>query len=104
MLDPGPALMDEWRIDVERTVCQSMCMRLHITLDDELVAELDRIAGPGKRSAFITASVRKALDEARRWDGILESLGSLPEDGGQWGEDPEAWIDRERRADPDRVG
>jgi hypothetical protein len=48
--------------------------------------------------------VKKALNEARRWDGILESLGSLPEDGGQWGEDPETWIDRERRADPDRVG
>ena len=85
-------------------MCQAMCMRLHITIEDELVAELDRIAGPGKRSAFITASVRKALDEARRWDGILESLGSLPEDGGQWGDDPEAWLNRERRADSRRVG
>ena len=28
-------------------------MRLHIALDDELVAELDRRAGPRQRSAFI---------------------------------------------------
>lgn len=81
-----------------------MCMRIHITLEDELVAELDELVGPGKRSAFITASVKKALDDAKRWDKILESLGSLPRDGGEWGDDPEAWIDRERRADPRRVG
>jgi Arc/MetJ-type ribon-helix-helix transcriptional regulator len=85
-------------------MCIIMCMRLHITLEDDLVAELDDLVGPGKRSAFITASIRKALDEARRWDGILDSLGSLPGDGGDWGDDPEAWIDRERRSDPGRVG
>jgi hypothetical protein len=85
-------------------MCTTMCMRLLITLEDDLVAELDDLVGPGKRSAFITASIRKALDEARRWDGILDSLGSLPGDGGDWGDDPEAWIDRERRSDPGRVG
>lgn len=85
-------------------MCQTMCMRLHITLDDQLVAELDRLAGPGKRSAFITASVTKALDDARRWEEILESVGSLPEGAGEWGEDPEGWVERERRSDSRRVG
>lgn len=89
---------------LKESMCRLMCMRLHISLEDELVAELDALVGPGKRSAFITASVRKALDEARRWDGILESLGSLSGGGDEWGDDPEAWVERERRSDPDRVG
>lgn len=82
-----------------------MCMRLHITLDDDLVADLDQLVGPGKRSAFITTAVRKAIEESKRWEGIFDSLGSLPpEGGGKWGDDPDAWVRNERRADPGRVG
>jgi len=52
-------------------------MRLHITLDDNLVAELDRRAGPRRRSAFITQVIRRALEDERRWDDIEAALGAI---------------------------
>ena len=77
-------------------------MRLHITLDDDVVAELDRRAGPRNRSAFLAAAVRQALDEERRWDALEASIGALPGPH-DWDEDPGAWV-RAQRHDPRRVG
>ena len=37
-------------------------MRLHIALVDNLVAELDRRAGRGRRSAFIAHLIQRGLD------------------------------------------
>ena len=79
-------------------------MRLHISLDDELVAELDRRVGARQRSAFIAASLRQALDDQRRWDDIEAGLGSIPDEGHRWDGDPAAWVAAERRADETRLG
>ena len=49
-------------------------MRLHITLDGELVAELGRRAGARRRSAFIAHSIRRALEDDQRWDEIEAAL------------------------------
>jgi|GEM_PF-465045 len=54
-------------------------MRLHIWLDDELVQELDRRAGKGRRSAFLAALNRRGLDHERRWDDIEAGFGVIPE-------------------------
>jgi Arc/MetJ family transcription regulator len=81
-----------------------VCMRLHISLDDELVAELDRRAGAGRRSAFIVGAVRQALEDERRWDEVEAALGAIPDHGHEWDEDPAAWVSAERRADHHRVG
>jgi hypothetical protein len=53
-------------------------MRLHIAVDDELVAELDQRAGSRRRSAFIAELIRRGLDDERRWDDIEAALGSIP--------------------------
>jgi hypothetical protein len=79
-------------------------MRLHISLDDDLVAELDRRVGRRRRSAFIAGAVREALDDERRWDLIESALGSIPDTGHDWDDDPAAWVREQRRADPRRVG
>ena len=55
-------------------------MRLHIALDDALVEEIDRRAGPRRRSAFIAELIRRGLDNERRRDDI-ERDGSQARDG-----------------------
>jgi Arc/MetJ family transcription regulator len=79
-------------------------VRLHINLEDELVAELDRRVGPRRRSSFIAAAVRHAIDNERRWDLIESALGSIEDEGHEWDEDPAAWVRLQRRRDERRLG
>ncbi len=79
-------------------------MRLHISLSDELVAELDRRVGARKRSAFITETVRAALEDERRWDQISSAVGGVTDAGHEWDKDPAAWVRAGRRGDASRVG
>jgi hypothetical protein len=79
-------------------------MRVHITLKDELVAQLDRRVGARRRSAFIAAAVQHALEEEERWELIESALGSIDDGGHAWDDDPAAWVRSERRGDPSRVG
>lgn len=79
-------------------------MRLHITLDDALVEELDRRVGPRRRSGFIATAVRLALDGERRWEAIDAALGSIADEGHAWDDDPAAWVRTGRRTDATRVG
>jgi hypothetical protein len=79
-------------------------MRLHISLDDNTVAELDRRAGRGRRSAFIERTVERALEDERRWEEIEASLGAVADEGHEWDRDPAAWVHAGRRADVRRTG
>jgi hypothetical protein len=79
-------------------------MRLHIALDDELVAELDRRAGPRRRSQFITELIRRGLDDERRWDEIEAALGQIADSGHDWDDDPAGWVRHQRGADHRRAG
>jgi Arc/MetJ-type ribon-helix-helix transcriptional regulator len=79
-------------------------MRLHITLDEELVRELDRRVGSRRRSAFIARAVERALDDEQRWEAIESALGSIADEGHEWDEDPARWVREQRRADVRRVG
>jgi Arc/MetJ family transcription regulator len=79
-------------------------MRLHISLDDGLVAQLDRRVGRRRRSAFIAATLRRALDDQQRWDEIEASLGALADEGHTWDVDPAAWVREQRRGDARRLG
>jgi len=79
-------------------------MRLHIALDDDLVAELDRRVGPRRRSAFIAELIRRGLDDERRWDDIEASLGALSDAELEWDADPAAWVRAQRRDDARRTG
>ena len=79
-------------------------MRLHIQLEDELVDDIDRRAGPRRRSAFIAALIRRGLDDERRWDEIEASLGSIADFGHEWDDDPARWVRTQRQGDPRRSG
>jgi Arc/MetJ family transcription regulator len=79
-------------------------MRVHINLDDELVRELDRRAGRRGRTAYIDATLRRALDDERRWEQIAAAVGTVEDDGHEWDDDPAAWVRAQRRADVRRRG
>jgi metal-responsive CopG/Arc/MetJ family transcriptional regulator len=79
-------------------------MRLHISLDDGLVERLDRRVGRRHRSAFISETVRSALDDERRWEDIEAGLGALAGREHEWDSDPAGWVRAQRYADPSRVG
>ena len=79
-------------------------MRIHIALDDELVAELDQRAGTRRRSAFVAELIRRGLEDERRWDDIESALGSVPDSGHEWDDDPAMWVRRQRQGDQRRSG
>ena len=79
-------------------------MRLHIALDDDLVAELDRRVGPRRRSSFIADLIRREIEDDSRWEDITSALGQLPDTGHEWDDDPAAWVRRQRRSDARRSG
>jgi hypothetical protein len=81
-----------------------MAMRLHISLADDLVAELDRRVGRRRRSAFIAQTIRRALDDERRWQDIEAAMDAIPDDGHEWDDDPAGWVRSQRAADLHRVG
>jgi predicted transcriptional regulator len=79
-------------------------MRLHISLEDDLVEELDKRVGRRRRSTFIGETLRHALDDERRWEDINAGLGALSDSGHEWDADPAGWVRTQRRNDPARVG
>ncbi len=79
-------------------------MRMHIDLDDALISEVDGIAGPRRRSAFVRDAVRTAVDRHRRGSHLRRAAGILRDTGHEWDDDPAAWVSRQRFGDPQRVG
>ena len=81
-----------------------MAMRLHISLDDEIVRALDSRVGQRQRSTFIAAAVVRALDDERRWEDIEGTIGALPEADHAWDPDPASWVREQRIGDGRRFG
>jgi metal-responsive CopG/Arc/MetJ family transcriptional regulator len=79
-------------------------MRLHISLDDALVEQLDKRVGKRRRSVFISETVRHALEDERRWEDIEAGLGVLADSEQEWDEDPAGWVTAQRFGDRSRVG
>jgi metal-responsive CopG/Arc/MetJ family transcriptional regulator len=79
-------------------------MRMHISLDDDLIAQLDRRIGVRRRSAFISATVRKALADEQSWEDIEAGLGALAGSEHEWDEDPAGWVATGRMDDSARIG
>lgn len=77
-----------------------MCMRVHMILDDELVDEIDELAGPRGRTAFIADALRREVDEQRRWRLIRAMYGTISDSGHDWDSDPAKWVHDSRRNDP----
>ncbi len=79
-------------------------MRLHITLDEDMVSELDQRAGRRGRSAYIADLLRRVFEDDRRWEDIEAALGSIPDQGHEWDDDPAGWVRAQRSSDPARSG
>jgi metal-responsive CopG/Arc/MetJ family transcriptional regulator len=79
-------------------------MRLHISLDDDLVARLDERVGSRRRSEFIGETIRQALDDERRWEDIQAAVAAISDRGHDWDDDPASWVRAQRRGDDRRVG
>jgi metal-responsive CopG/Arc/MetJ family transcriptional regulator len=79
-------------------------MRLHISLEDDLVARLDRKVGRRRRSAFISETVRRALEDEARWDDVEAGIATLADTEHEWDADPARWVHDQRFADASRVG
>ena len=79
-------------------------MRLHIVLEDDLVADLDRRVGRRRRSAFIAELIRRGLEDERRWDDIESARSGTPDTGHEWDKDPSSWVRAQRRGDARRAG
>lgn len=79
-------------------------MRMHIELDDDLVARIDVVAGPRGRSRFVREAIERALEWKNRWDLIESARGTISDQGHDWDDDPAEWVRRQRFSDPRRVG
>ena len=77
---------------------------MHLELDDAIVTEIDALAGPRRRSAFVRDAVLAAVDRHRRASHLRREAGVLRDGGHEWDDDPAAWVRRQRTGDPRRVG
>ena len=74
-------------------------MRVQINLDERLVSEIDRRVDRRQSRRVIAATLRRALEDDRRWDDILAPVGTLADAGHAWNEDPAAWVRAPRHRD-----
>lgn len=79
-------------------------MRMHIELDDALVARVDRLAGARGRSAFVRQAIERAVERERRRQALASAAGALRDGEHEWDADPAGWTRSQRRTDPGRVG
>jgi len=79
-------------------------MRMHIELEDDLVRQVDELAGPRGRSAFVRAAIERAVRQEQRWSAIESAAGAIRAEGHDWDADPASWVREQRRADPRRAG
>jgi metal-responsive CopG/Arc/MetJ family transcriptional regulator len=79
-------------------------MRLHISLEDNLVAQLDRRVGRRRRSAFISETVRRALEDEARWEDVEAGIAALVGRSHEWDAHPAEWVRDQRFGDASRVG
>jgi metal-responsive CopG/Arc/MetJ family transcriptional regulator len=77
---------------------------MHIELDDELVAQVDKLSGPRGRSAFIRAAIERAVGQERRWSAIESAAAAIRDADHEWDSDPAAWVGQQRHADTRRAG
>lgn len=79
-------------------------MRMHIELEDGVVARIDRVAGKRRRSEFVRAAIAAALDHQARAGLIMSAGGAIADHGHEWDADPAAWVRAQRDADDRRAG
>jgi Arc/MetJ family transcription regulator len=79
-------------------------MRMHIELDDALVAQVDQLAGPRGRSAFVRSAIEEALRAHLRWADLEAAAGAIDDAGHAWDADPGSWVRDQCQADVHHAG
>jgi Arc/MetJ family transcription regulator len=79
-------------------------MRMHIELDDDLIAEVDELAGPRGRSTFVRNAVRTAVAQHIRRSRLQAAAGAIADEGHEWDADPATWVRQQRHGDARRGG
>jgi predicted transcriptional regulator len=79
-------------------------MRMHIELEDALVAKVDALTGPRGRSAFVRMAIERAVEQEQRWTDLESAAASIADHGHGWDDDPAGWVRDQRHADPRRAG
>jgi len=79
-------------------------MRMHIELDERLVAAVDEITGARGRSAFVRDAIARAVREHQRWERLERAAGAIEDTRHDWDADPAAWVRAQRRSDSRRAG
>ncbi len=79
-------------------------MRMHIEVDDQLVATVDKVVGARRRSQFVRTAIARALAEEMRWTRLEAAAGAIPAVGHEWDEDPASWVRQQRHGDARRGG
>jgi metal-responsive CopG/Arc/MetJ family transcriptional regulator len=87
-----------------RRMCQALHMRIRIELDDQLVAQIDKLSGRRGRSAFVRSAIERAIRQEFRWTDIEAANGAIENQDHEWDHDPAAWVREQRRADVRRAG
>jgi len=81
-------------------------MRAHMILPEDLLEEVDRVAGKRKRSRFVESAIREKLSREALATALRESAGAIDlEAYPEWEtpEDVSAWVRASRREDNIRL-
>ncbi len=85
-------------------MCYLLHMRMHIELEDGLVARIDEAAGARGRSRFVREAIELALSHEERWRHLMRAAGAIADRGHDWDRNPAGWVRKQRRGDRRRVG
>jgi len=81
-------------------------VRTNVTLPEELVREIDRVAGRRKRSQFIVEAVRERLAKLRFSEALAQAAGAWSDENHPdlvTQEDINSYLRRARRATDKRI-
>ena len=80
--------------------------RTHVVIPSELIAEVDKLVGPRRRSHFLAEALRDKLRQVRQRAALDKVAGSLKDVDIPGWESPEAaseWVARSRAEDDKQV-
>lgn len=81
-------------------------METNIVLSEDLVKEVDRVAGRRKRNEFIEAAVKTRLEREAELAALREAVRRFKGDGAPWWSTPELtdeWLQATRNNDEEKL-
>jgi hypothetical protein len=86
------------------TISVSKTLRVHVILPVDVVADIDKLVGKRRRSAFLTELVRREIKLRRQRDVLRETAGAWKaEDHPELAQGAAAWVRQIRALDTQRL-